>query len=81
VVPVLGEVERQEAEVVREMVVDEVEGVVPGKVVRFDPLPRRSQDGGVQQLGGLSGMRSLVLLLGVVGVVWVWGLGRGSWVW
>lgn len=84
VVPVLGEVERQ----VREMVVEDAEGVVegvvegavPGKVVRFDPLPRRSLDGGTRQLGGPSGMRNLVLLLGALGVLW--GLGRGgSWAW
>lgn len=83
VVPVLGEVERQAAEVAREMVVEDaggvVEGVTEGKVVRFDPLPRRSLDGGTRQLAGPTGMRNLVLLLGALGVLW--GLGRGSWAW
>lgn len=83
VVPVLGEVERQ----VRNMVVEDAEGVVegvtegalPGKVVRFDPLPRRSLDGGTRQIAGPLGMRNSVLLLGALGVLW--GLGRGSWAW
>ncbi|KAK1828276.1 hypothetical protein QBC39DRAFT_265378 [Podospora conica] len=80
VVPVLGEVERQ----VRDMVADDVEDVMPVKMVRFDTgtLRKRSQggDGAGDPLGtrGL-GMRNLVLLLGMLGMVWA--LGRGWWVW